>query len=125
MFDVQIDPVLMKPLTGRTHADLTEVGPSGSVASMAITKNAEIQQIQIRHTVGTGQFNIDIFSDASLTDPVFSATSDASVGHFNMNKLNLFFQNTDSPQVAFCYVKITPLLGSGHTFKIALFYNKN
>lgn len=124
MFNVQLEPTVTKSLVGRTRTELTGVGSEGSVANVAVTKNSEITQLQINHTTGTGGFTVDIFSDAALSDKVFSAISDESSAFFTLTKLGLDFQNTDSPQNNLCYMKITPNSGSGHIFKVALFYKK-
>lgn len=124
MFDVQIDPTITRPFVGRSRTELTGVGLSGAVSNIPISKHAEITQLQINHTVGSGSFTIGIYSDSFLTDQIFSAISDTS-DIFMVSGLKLIFQNTDSPQNSLCYVKITPSSGSGHSFKIALFFDKN
>jgi hypothetical protein len=125
MFNVQLEPTITKRLTGRSRAELTNVGLSGDVANLIITKNAEITQIQINHLVGSGSFTIEIYSDVSLSDKVFSAISDDTGEILMFNKIGLEFENTDTPTANnLCYMKVIPSSGVGHTFKCAIFYNK-
>lgn len=126
MFNVQIEPTLVKPLIGHFRYEVTGVGTSGNVTNATISKNAEITQIQVNHTVGSGSFSIEIYSDSLLQDKVFSAVSDDTGAMIHFNKIGLNFQNTDTPtQNNLCYVKVIPSIGNGHSFKIALFFDKN
>lgn len=124
MFNVPLDPVLTKTFVGRSRGELTGIDTAGAVSNLAISKNAEITQIQIRHTAGTGGFTVEVFSDATLLDQVFSAGSDGTESYLIMNKLGVDYQNTDTPSNSLCYVKIIPEAGSGHSFILALFYKK-
>lgn len=124
MFNVPLDPVLTKAFVGRSRGELTGVDTAGAIANLGISKNAEITQLQIRHTVGTGGFSVEIYSDSALTDQIFSAVSDGTESYLIINKLGVDFQNTDSPANSLCYVKVIPEAGSGHSFILALFYKK-
>jgi hypothetical protein len=104
MFDIQLEPTVIKPLVGRSRIVFTGVDTSGSILPMAITKNAEITQIQVNRTSGSGQFTIEIYSDSLLEDKVFSAVSEEDLLAFN--KIGLDYENTDSPvKNSLCYLK--------------------
>lgn len=126
MFDVQIEPMLIKPLIGRTRAEFTGVDTSGSMLPLIITKYAEITQIQVQHTAGVSAFTVEIYSDSALQDKVFSAVSDDAGVNLHFNKIGLYFENTDTPDKNnLCYLKVIPATGVGHNFKVAIFFNKH
>ena len=126
MFDVQLEPTIVKPLIGRTRIEFIGVDTAGAMLPVIITKYAEITQIQVQRVTGTGSFIIEIYSDSSLTNKVFFAISDDTGEVLHFNKIGLYFENTDSPEKNnLCYFKIIPSSGIGHGFKVAVFFNKH
>ncbi len=126
MFDVQLEPTIVKPLIGRTRVEFTGVDTAGAMLPVIITKFAEITQIQVQRVSGTGSFIIEIYSDSSLLDKVFSAMSDDAGVNLHFNKIGLYFENTDSPEKNnLCYFKVIPATGINNDFKVAVFFNKH
>ncbi len=126
MFDVQIEPMVVKPLIGRTRVEFTSVDTAGEMLPVVITKYAEITQIQVQRTSGSGSFIIEIYSDSTLSDKVFSAVSDDLGEVLHFNKIGLYFENTDIPSKNnLCYFRVIPATGVDNNFKVAVFFNKH
>lgn len=124
MFNVQLEPTLVKPLTGRSRGVLSGVTTGGATLALIVTKFAEITQLQVNHVTGSGTFTVDIYSDVTRTDKIFSAVSDETDSLY-LSGLHLQFENTNSPQENLCYVTVTPATGISHDFKVAVFFNKH
>ena len=124
MFNVQLEPTIIKENLGVSRGLLSSVDPGGAYVSVAISKKAKIKQIQIRQLVGSGTFNVEFFSEVTHTDNVLSLVSDSTSDRMDMNKLDVYYQNTDTVQQSIIYLKINPVAGLGHTFTYALFFEK-
>jgi hypothetical protein len=125
MFDVNLEPTIVKKYVGRIRGSLSGVDTAGAVCPLTISKNAVITQLQINHTLGgTGEFNIEVYSDLARTDLIYSANVESGQTKYHVSQLQLDYENTDSPKVNVIYVKLIPVVGSGHGFHCALFFDK-
>lgn len=122
MWNLNVEPTLTKKMVGCSRLELTVTGSGGASGQMAITKMAAISQISVRHSVGTGNFTVKLFSDSSLANDVFSA--DVTDARMDVSNIAVMFQNTDAPQESLIYIQIVPEVDESHVFTVTMFYDK-
>lgn len=121
MWNLNIEPTLTKRMVGVSRSSLTGVDTLGAVATLPITKMAEVTQLSIQH-LNAGSFNVQIFSDSTLSTQIFEAIEETA--RLDISKMGLMFANSDTPASNNIYIKVIPTTGSGHSFAISLFYDK-